>query len=209
MARSIKTARGIAPTCKMLTDDAEKLFRKCTPKVWLVTSAHDGRAGGLVAAFVMKASLVKELPRVAIGIAKHHHTWQLIDRSRAFALHLLSDENVELAARFGLQTGHATDKFRGLEYETGQTGSPIINNVAGWLDCRVEAELDIGDRTVFVGEVLAAQASPKQALQTDRFMERLAPAEAKALADAVERDSAVDAAAIRAWRGRAAAQRAK
>jgi flavin reductase (DIM6/NTAB) family NADH-FMN oxidoreductase RutF len=49
---------------------AEELFACCDPEVWLVTAAHADRAGGLIATFVMKASLVPDLPRVVIGIAR-------------------------------------------------------------------------------------------------------------------------------------------
>ena len=184
----------------MSIDAAEKLFKKCMPEIWLVTSAHGRSAGGLIATFVMKASLVAELPRVAIGIAKHHYTWELIDRSRAFCLHLLADDNVELVTRFGLQSGRSTDKFDGLPYRTNLTGSPILDAGVGWLDCRMEADLDIGDRTIFVGEVVAGEVSSRTALTVDRLMALLSQAELKSLADAVARDSATDAEAIRDWR---------
>ena len=47
-----------------------------------------GIAGAFLATFVGQASLVPELPRVLVGLARQHHTWGLVEDSGAFALHL-------------------------------------------------------------------------------------------------------------------------
>src|SRR5439155_12979898 len=116
-------------------------------ETWLVTASHASRRGGLIATFVSQASIVPELPRMLVGIAKQHHTHGLIETSRAFTLHLLDESHLEWVWRFGLQSGHAVDKFDGL---------PEVAPVA-WLKCRVETSLDTGDRTIYLAEVLDAK----------------------------------------------------
>ena len=39
------------------------------------------------------------------------------------------------------------------------SGCPLVGGTVGWLDCRVEASLDIGDRTVFVAEVVEGKVT--------------------------------------------------
>src|SRR5213078_3800168 len=124
-------------------------------ELWLVTAQAGGRRGGLVATFVTSASIVPEMPRMLVGLARQHHTWGLVEQSGALALHLIGEEHLEWVWRFGLASGRDGDKFAGLAVTAGQTGSPLLTGALAWLDCRVEARLETGDRTVFLAEVLA------------------------------------------------------
>ena len=184
---------------------AAALFQRLDRELWLVTASAAERRGGLIATFVSQASLVPDLPRVLVGIAKHHHTWGLIEASDAFALHLLTERNVDWVWRFGLSSGHTHDKFSGLSTGQALTGSPIVDGALGWLDCRIEARLDTGDRTVYLAEVVAARLTGDERPLTVPRMLELAPAEnRRILKEQIEQDSAVDASAIAAWRsGRA------
>lgn len=185
----------------MQLDAATELFALTDRELWLITASAGDRRGGLIATFVSHASLVPELPRILIAVAKQHHTWQLIEASGTFGAHLLAEKNLELIWRFGLASGRDLDKFDGLASETGASGSPIIDNTLGWLECRVETRLDTGDRTVYVAEVLAAKKLLDEPPLTAKRMIELAPPEKlKQLRELRQHDSAVDAAAIRAWR---------
>jgi flavin reductase (DIM6/NTAB) family NADH-FMN oxidoreductase RutF len=180
---------------------AATLFACLDREVWLVTARAGGRRGGLIATFVSQASLPPDLPRVAVGIAKQHHTWGLIEQSARFALHLLREANLELVWRFGLRTGRDGDKFDGLAFSDSEGGCPLLAETAGWLDCRVEASLDTGDRTLFVAEVtqgLVTNFAPP--LTAKRLME-LAPSPMLAEMQRLRHhDSHRDAEAILAWR---------
>ena len=50
----------------------------------------------------------------------------------------------------------AEDRFAGIAWRTVATGSPILPDVLGWLDCRLSHSYDGDDHSIFVGEVLAA-----------------------------------------------------
>jgi 3-hydroxy-9,10-secoandrosta-1,3,5(10)-triene-9,17-dione monooxygenase reductase component len=45
--------------------------------------------------------------------------------------------------------------FDGVPYHTASTGSPILADSLAWCDCRVEAQYDSGDHTIFIGRVEA------------------------------------------------------
>lgn len=179
------------------------------PPLWLVTAAHAGRRGGLIATFAVRASIVATLPRMVLGVAKQHHTWGLIEGSGGFALHLLHAHQLDLVWRFGLATGHQVDKFAGLTSAATPGGQPLIADALAWLDCRCEARMDGGDRTIYLAEVTDGGTHPDAgegegdngAPLTVRRLYAAAPPEQRARLDALyARDGAVDAAAILAWR---------
>ena len=160
-------------------------------EIWLVTATCAGQRGGLIATFVSQASIVPDLPRMIVGIAKQHHTHGLIEASRGFTLHLLDESHVEWVWRFGLQSGHAADKFAGM---------PALDPVA-WMQCKVETSLDTGDRTIYLAEVLDAKlAKSTPPLTLKRLLQLAPPERLRELRDGMTRDAEIDADAIRAWR---------
>lgn len=180
---------------------AADLFGLIDRELWLITAQVGLRRGGLIATFVSHASLVPELPRVLTAIAKQHDTWRLVESSGAFGMHLLTERHLELVWRFGLSSGRDADKFAGLEAEQGATGSPLLKDCLGWLDCRVETSLDTGDRTAYLAEVVAARrSSNEKPLTMQRLLELAPPDKLVRLRELRERDSEIDARAILAWR---------
>lgn len=187
------------------SDGLESAYRafeqRLDRELWVVTAADGDRAGGLVATFVSQASIVAGMPRVLAGISRRHRTWELIEASGGFAAHLLGEDRLDWVARFGMQSGRAADKLAGLGHRPGRSGSPILDGAAGWLDCRVEARLETGDRTVYLAEVVDASAPGAGPVLTVQRMRQLLPEATRArLAEDLKRDAAVDAEAIRFWR---------
>jgi flavin reductase (DIM6/NTAB) family NADH-FMN oxidoreductase RutF len=186
----------------MNIQDIAHIFGRTDRELWLVTAQAAGRRGGLIATFVSNASIVPEMPRVLVGLARHHHTWELTEAAGAFALHLLGEEHLEWVWRFGLSTGRHTDKLDGLAVQPSMaTSSPLLSDALAWLDCRVEARLATGDRTVYLAEVLdGANVREGRLLTLKRMIELAPPERLGQLKAAVLRDVAVDAEAIRRWR---------
>jgi flavin reductase (DIM6/NTAB) family NADH-FMN oxidoreductase RutF len=180
------------------------VFHLYDPPVWLVTARDGHRPGGFIATSTTRASILPDLPRMLLAVAKHHHTWGLIETSRTFALHLLASDDIESVRRFGLATGHEVDKFAGLppgSIADTPNGSPLILGAVCWLDCKVESGMDIGDRITYVAEVtggavlrdvpiLTVAGLLRKASETDR-------AEMKRL---YEQDQDLDRGAILDWR---------
>ena len=180
---------------------AATLFACLDREIWLVTARAGERRGGLIATFVSQASLPAEEPRVLIGIARQHHTWGLIEESGRFALHLLSEDDVDLVWRFGLKSGRGLDKFAGLETTESPGGCPLVAATVGWMDCRVETKLDAGDRTTYLAEVVESQVRKfAPALTMRRLMERAPSHYLLEMQRNRHLDGNRDAEAIRAWR---------
>jgi flavin reductase (DIM6/NTAB) family NADH-FMN oxidoreductase RutF len=183
-------------------NDAFRLLEHNDPLLWIVTAAAGDRTGALVATFVNSASIVPECPRVTVGLAHSHHTWELVEASDAFALHLITASQVDWIWRFGLQSGHQLDKLAGMKWHPGKTGSPLLDEAMGWLECRVEVRMDTGDRTLYLAEVIAAQSSTQAVpLTLKRALELATPDKVRELTRQRLEDAALDDEAIRRWRG--------
>jgi flavin reductase (DIM6/NTAB) family NADH-FMN oxidoreductase RutF len=177
------------------------LFRQVDREVWLVTAQAGGRRGGLIATCVAQASIVPELPRVFVGLSRQHYTWELVETSGAFGLHLLADDQIDWVWHFGVQSGRDQDKFAGLKVQPSPAGSPILSDALGWLDCRVEAKLESGDRTLYLAEVLDGSLADSRApLSIQRLIELTPKDKLQQMDECRNRDAALDAPLIRAWR---------
>jgi flavin reductase (DIM6/NTAB) family NADH-FMN oxidoreductase RutF len=185
-----------------MSANAFAVLDRVDPSLWLVTAQAGPRRGGLIATFVTSASIVPEMPRVLVGLARQHYTWDLVEASGAFTLHQLGERHLEWVWHFGLASGRGADKLAGLHVTAGKTGSPRLPDAPGWLECEVEARLETGDRTVYLAAVVdAGAAAPEPLLTTKRILELAPPEMKRRLKEMLTHDAAVDAAAIRAWRG--------
>jgi flavin reductase (DIM6/NTAB) family NADH-FMN oxidoreductase RutF len=82
-------------------------------------------------------------------------TGRHILRSGAFAVNILGREHWAIADRFADPVG---DRFGGLQVAEGPTGSPILTDGLGFVDCRVVEAIRQGDHIIVVGEAIAAGA---------------------------------------------------
>jgi len=194
----------------MNVSNLSQIWAEVDPAVWLVTSRYGDASGGLIATFVNEASIVPECPRMVIGLSRQHHTTSLVDKSGGFALHLLDEEHLDWIWRFGLQSGWKADKLQGINHQAAATGSPILTEARAWLECRVEAHLNTGDRTLYLAEVLDADYRAGDPILTvQRLLQLTPPDKLQLLNDLHKRDEAVDVLAIRKWRSQRANQAEK
>ena len=142
--------------------------------VTIVTSLHDGQRVGITASSFTSVSL--EPPRILISVAKRLYTHQVIEASQVFAVNILSAAQQGWGMRFAGKMPEGQDRFEGIDVFTAETGSPLLPDVLGWLDCRVWAAYDGGDHTLFVADVVAANAvaTGEPVLYYDRQWRQLA-----------------------------------
>jgi flavin reductase (DIM6/NTAB) family NADH-FMN oxidoreductase RutF len=46
--------------------------------------------------------------------------------------------------------------LNGFGFHDGRSGAPVLDAAAAWIDCRVRHSLDLGEHTLFVGEIVDA-----------------------------------------------------
>ncbi|MGC9222072.1 MAG: flavin reductase family protein [Solirubrobacteraceae bacterium] len=126
------------------------VLRALPTGVVVVTGGDPARPSGLVVGSFMSVSL--DPPLVAVAPAKSSTSWPAVEGGGVFCANVLSEGQEELARRFAVRGG---DKFAGLTWRrTAVTGSPLLEGVAAWLDCRVYQRFEAGDHWLVLGEVL-------------------------------------------------------
>ena len=120
----------------------------------IVTGKHEETLCGLTARSFMLASIDPLM--ITVAIAPSRHSYGIIKSSGYFAVNILSETQLELARRFGWNSGHTMNKYHGVEFEHGAlTESPIFPASLAYLECRLDSRAKAGDHELFVGEVLA------------------------------------------------------
>lgn len=129
--------------------------------VLLVTAAYKGKMNVMTAAWTTPISSRPKLVGVAIHPSRFTH--DLIKRDGEFALNILGRPLAEKVKLFcGSVSGEdVEDKFKlaGLtRVEAKHVRAPLIEECLGHLECAVVDAIELGDHTLFDGEVVAAQA---------------------------------------------------
>lgn len=124
--------------------------------VAIVTSRREGGAPcGLTLNAFASVSLEPALVLVCVEHGAESHG--CIRESGFYAVNVLEEERGEVLAR-RFATWGVEDKFRGVAFREEETGSPVLEAALAWVDCRVVQAVEAGDHTIFVGEVLGADA---------------------------------------------------
>ena len=119
----------------------------------IITAQHEGRRGGMTAAWATQVAL----DHILVCIGSQSATRELILASGAFGVNKLAVENLEIARLFGSSSSRDTDKFAGLGLHTAVTGSPLLDDCAIAIDCQVVAVHDFKDEKLIIGKVAAVE----------------------------------------------------
>ncbi len=90
-----------------------------------------------------------------------------------------------------------------LSFHTAETGSPLLSEALAWFDCRVEARMDSGDRSIYLAAVVDGRLQRTGVPLTARRFFQIAPPDKRKIMDEQhDHDSRLDALAIQEWRER-------
>jgi flavin reductase (DIM6/NTAB) family NADH-FMN oxidoreductase RutF len=122
--------------------------------VAVVTAAGgDGSLFGVTVSSFNSVSL--NPPLVLFSLSRQLLSLPGIVRAEAFAINFLRDDQQHLSARFAAPL---SDKWQGVEFRAGHTGSPILVPALAVLECRPYAQYDGGDHVIVVGRVTNVEA---------------------------------------------------
>ena len=96
-------------------------------------------------------SLSLDPPLVGLAPAKASTSWPRIAEAGAFAVNILESRQEDLCREFAVSGG---DKFTGVAWELGEAGTPILDGVLAWVECRLEFVHDAGDHELVIGRLL-------------------------------------------------------
>lgn len=159
-----ENAGGDAPTGPVPDGvDPEEFDRRRRRVLWAMPSGLyvvGSRAGDRRNAMTLNwATQVSSGPKlVAIGVQKDALTHELVTEGRVFSLCLVDREDRAIVRRFTkpVDVDLEASTLNGFAFHDGRSGAPVLDQAAAFVDCEVRHAFDLGDHTLFVGEIVDA-----------------------------------------------------
>ncbi len=130
----------------------------------VTTTSATGEQSGCVVGFITQCSI--KPPRLLVCISKVNHTFFASERSDAVAIHLIGQDQIELASLFAEQSGDTVDKFGKCTWHLGITGSPVLSECAAWLEALIVSRSSVGDHEALLVRPVAGGPGPHQSVLT-------------------------------------------
>jgi flavin reductase (DIM6/NTAB) family NADH-FMN oxidoreductase RutF len=143
------------------------------PYYLLTVRAPDEEMSGCLAGFVTQCSI--DPPNFVACISQLNHTLGVAVRASAMGLHLVGEDQLDIARLFGEQTGDVVDKFADVDWRIGPTGAPLLADVSLALEGTILGHFSVGDHEAFLVRALRAVGGPGRGLLTHRTSPRLHP----------------------------------
>ena len=121
----------------------------------VATTQVDGTPRGFTANSFTSVSL--DPPLVLVCIAKTASSCPVFVAADFFSVNVLAGHQAEVSSLFATRLA---DKFARAAWRRGATGSPILDEVSAWFECRRERLIEAGDHVILFGEVLAFDQAP-------------------------------------------------
>jgi flavin reductase (DIM6/NTAB) family NADH-FMN oxidoreductase RutF len=137
--------------------------RKYPEPVVLVASMKDDKPNIIVLGWSMITSFSPPMMAISIGHTRYSH--EIINQTKEFVLAYPCDDMGKEVLYCGTHSGRDVDKFKKAGF--GQVASkqvkpPLIENASANFECKVVSQMDTGDHTIFIGEVVAAYINPEK-----------------------------------------------
>ena len=141
-------------------EEYDKLRRRVLWKMpsglYVVGSGHGERLNLMTANWVTQVSFDPKL--VAVSVEKGALTHALIHEGGSFAINVVSREDRAIVRKFTkpVEIDVAAMTLNGFGFHAVRTGAPILDQAVAYLDCELRQEVDVGNHTLFVGEIVGS-----------------------------------------------------
>ena len=140
-----------------MDSELRALFREIPSPVGVVTLQAEGQAAGLTVGSLVTLSV--DPPLVGIALGREAALHELLRDAGSFAISILAEGQEHLARHFARGVP-PIGLWAGIETTPGELGAPLLEGAVGWIECRLGTELETGDHTFFVGEVVTVRRGP-------------------------------------------------
>ncbi len=131
------------------------ILRKIPHGVYVVGVKADSQINAFTATWLTQVSFTP--PLVAVGIRKDSHSFEMVKQSRVFSVNLVGKNQKSLVEHFVKPASAIGEKLKEVRHRIGTTGTPILDEAIGFLECEVrEIANETGDHAIVIGEVIEA-----------------------------------------------------
>jgi len=152
-----------------MMNEVAGLFHRLTLGVYVIGVADGERRDAFTAAWLMQVSFDPLL--LALSANPSNASYPLLHAGGGFTVSVLKHGQLELARRFGTQSGRDHDKLAGVRWSPGRRGAPILEEALAYFDCELGGSLHVGDHELVLGrvtdgQILAQDAQPMEYSET-------------------------------------------
>lgn len=143
---------------KSLDSDLDKAMGRLSGGLYIITATKDSVSSAMLASWVSQASF--EPPGFTIAVAKDRAIESLMQVGDGFVLNVLEEGKYQpLMKHFLKRFKPGADRFAGVDTQTAENGSPILNDALAYLECEVVSRMECSDHWVVYSKVTAGRVS--------------------------------------------------
>jgi len=122
--------------------------------VYILSSVNEGEYCVSTITWASQASF--EPPMISVCIKRNSASYEIVKKRGEFILHLLGDNQKELASTFFKPTIFENKKLNGQEFSL-ENNLPLLKDIPAYIQCKVVEILENGDHPLFLAEVVDAK----------------------------------------------------
>jgi len=122
--------------------------------VYILSSVNEGEYCVSTITWASQASF--EPPMISVCIKRNSASYEIVKKRGEFILHLLGDNQKELASTFFKPTIFENEKLNGQEFSL-ENNLPLLKDIPAYIQCKVVEILENGDHPLFLAEVADAK----------------------------------------------------
>lgn len=145
----------------MDANDYRRVMRRYAAGVMVLTVRDGAGFHAVTVNSVTSVSLEPTLLLVCLDNAAR--SAQLVRAQQTFLLNILSGQQRELGKQFAFDGAARAAPERYAPHQRTASGELLLDDVLGYLECRVVNEYPGGDHSIFLAEVMQAHAAEKNA----------------------------------------------
>ena len=130
--------------------DRKEVLRMMTYGVYVLTTKIGEEYSAATVTWVSQASFAP--PMLSVCLKRHSGPYSLVKERREFILHMLSEEQKDVASNFFTSTELDGDKLNGEQFKLSHD-LPILNAAPSYVHCSVLEILENGDHPLFLCDV--------------------------------------------------------
>jgi flavin reductase (DIM6/NTAB) family NADH-FMN oxidoreductase RutF len=94
---------------------------------------------------------------LAVGVEHAALTHRLITEGGGFSLQTIDREDRAIVRKFTkpVEIDATAGTANGFAFHDGPTGAPVLDQAPAWFDCQLRQSVEVGDTTLFIGEIVA------------------------------------------------------
>jgi flavin reductase (DIM6/NTAB) family NADH-FMN oxidoreductase RutF len=136
---------------------AERLASAIHRPLFLLTARRGNEPYGKVVLTALSIFFSNPV-KFVLALEKSDPMHEAVADGGAFALHALRPDQSDLARKLVDGTPLGASDVSRVDYRTGHTGCPVLDDCLGYIELEVLGRLDASSHTLFVGEVRDARS---------------------------------------------------